>query len=669
MSSMSALTTITKEDEVSLLPFKQVNYARDETVAAWIRKNLIDLASFVRSDRSALEETWAEIRRLVLLQHDTNQKYIGRSKVYVPSYLQARTTMVSAISRGLFPSDDYMDVKIRKEGKLEAAAGAKNYIKYEWDKVARLRTAMKPFASQFIDYGLSFAKAWYEKPKKLTKARLGQGQDRMPSIKMYKNAREGLRFSPRSVFFTYVWPTTIDSLDEAELVFEDIDISRLQLEALGKNGFLIDVEKVSLERNADHDSSLQQQQMETQLTSTTGMDVPVADKFGATVTVTEAWLCLPLPASAYEGDETVGEPVPARVIFAGDVILSVTRNPFWHQSPPYLMHRMRTFPGSLYPQGVGHATRFLQYLVNDFTNQLNDNGTYALNPMAKVNIELLQGPLPGFRPGVVIPVRDPKAIEFDRPPVEQLHYGQMLVQMYMSMLQDTSGAPAILQGVGGSKGGAKTATGSQILQGNALNPLQDMTEDMEVNVMVPLMEMTMGYGNQFRTEDVLDELAGEQINVGLKDIAGDFVYTYLASSQAANQQQRAQQAMTLLQILPSVQPLLIQNQKMADPEPLLKRLFSDGFGFRGFDEFIKPVSPQAMQPGMPGAPEPQEEPEGEAAEVEGNGGDSAIPESMSSVQGEGNAFASVRDGADAMAAAAGAAQQGAVPESPLGDVD
>jgi hypothetical protein len=655
-----ALSVISSADAPDVnLPFKQQNYASDPAMVSWVQSNVIPLATFVRQDRRTLETVWEEIRRLVLLQHDLNQKYIGRSKAYVPSYLRARDTMVSSLSRSLFPGDEYMDVKERLDGALVPADGAKNYIKYEWTKIANIRSVIKPYLSQFIDYGLTFAKAVYHKPlKAMTKARLKRGADRLPGVERYKDpCREGLRFSPRSNFFTYVWPTTIDSLDEAEMVFEDIDVSKLTLEKLGKANRFVNVEKVGFARQPDHDNALRQQQMETLGSGTLPAEAPTHGSFGQSVTITEVWTEMALPDSAYESDEEKGGFVPVRIHYIGDVVVSITRNPYWHQQPPYLCHRMRTFPGSFYPIGIGHAARFLQYLVNDFTNQLNDNGSFALNPIVKANLALLQGPLPGFRPGVVIPTSDPNSIVFDRPPVEQLQYGQMLVQMYMSMLQDTSGAPAILQGANAGKG-ARTATSAQILQGNAMNPLQDMTEDIEASTMVKLMEYTIGYGNQFRTADVLDELAGQPLKVALQDIAGDFIFNYLASSQAASQQQRAQQAMTLLQILPGVQPLLMQNGKMANPEPVLKRLFNDGFGYRGFEEFIKDAPPQAMG-GAPGGP-------GAADAISGNAGTSPN-QGAEAGPGEEAGFPDVRDNADALSAAAGAAEQGA--PTPVLDVD
>lgn len=651
--SGSGLVTITRADEAKeeLLPFKKGgNFAENKDCVAWVQKHLMPVMQEARSSRRQLEGEWEEIRRLVLLQHDQNQKYIGRSKAYVPSYLRARETLVSQLSRGLFPGDEYLDVKERIDGaKLQDAPNVKNYIKYEFEKIARLRMVIKPYLSQFIDYGITVSKGYYHKPLRSMTARLKKGTGGAGPLLQRDMGRrdEGLRFQPRSVFSVYVWPTTVDNAEDAEVVFEDMSIPITQAMALVKAKRWVDYPLDG--RVSEHRNNSDQQQMEIQ--GTTSNDVGDS-KLGTTVDVSECWLSMDLPASAYEPGEDTSMPVPVRVVVMGDKVMEIVRNPFWHQRSPFLFHRMRTFPGSWYPKGTGHAVKFLQYLVNDFTNQLNDNGTYALNPIIKANLNLLAGPVPALRPGIVIGMRDMKAIEFDRPPVEQIQYGQMLVTMYTGLLQDMSGSPQILMG---SKG-AKTATTTQVLQANAMNPLQDMIEDIEASTMVELMAMSVGYGQQFRTEAILDQLAGGTISVSPNDIAGSFVYAYLASSQAASQQQRAQQALTLLQVLPNMVPLLQAVGKIADPEPLLRRIFSDGFGFRGFEDFIKPMPPQPMLPGAPGTPGA-----GDMADaISGNAGTSPNP-GTEAVAGEEGGFADVRDGADAMSAAAGAAEAGEPP--------
>jgi hypothetical protein len=635
------------------LPFKSdVNFAKDENVKKWVGENLVNVVDYARYDRQILEEEWREIRRMVLLEHDTNQKYLGRSVAYIPAYAKARGTVISELSRAMFPSEDYLDVTFRSDDKMESSKKAKDYLQYEFEKQMKVRSHIKTFLSQFVDYGFTVAKAWYEKGTSYKQYKASKNKDGNLLIEASTpDNAAGARFSTRSVFYWYIWPTTVDSIDEATVVFEDIDVTIYDAKRLAHSGNWTNLDEAIAAdgREPMHDFNVMQQQSEIMGTPSNPRTSPSPQgDLSRVLTAQECWLDMPIPDSEYADNEVKGTPVPCKVTIIGGVVVEARRNPFWHQKKPYLVSRMRTFPGSFYPKGAGTMARFLQYLVNDFTNQLNDNGTFALNPIVLANPNTMAGPLPSIEPGAVFQTTDTvNGIKFDRPPVEQLQYGKMLVEMYQGMLYDVAGAPPILQGTNAGKG-ARTATSSQILQKNASNPIQDVVEDMENDVMVPLMQMVWTFGNQYRTSPINDEMNGQLLIISPDDIMGDVTMKFLASSMAANQQQRAQQAMALLQILPPLVPLLQASGKMADPSSLLQRIYSDGFGFRNFDQFIKAAPPPQMpgmgapgQPGQPGLP-------GQ------NAGDSAIPGETESASGEGEDFADVRDNADVLSAIGGA---------------
>ena len=660
MSPPIPISTIGPEDEAQSgsldgfmpsIPNPNVNYATDEGVVQYIRDHVLPTIMQARHDRQGLEEEWQEIRRVVNLEHDSNQKYIGRSQAYLPIYKQARTGLVSHLTRGLFPSDEYMDV-MAKGVDPEMGRPVKDYIQYEFETAARLRLQMKPFLKQFLDYGWSVAKVMFHKePVKRMTGKLalnalsqdGLGVEAGPQMRSV----EGLRFVPRSVFNVYVWPPTVDNIEEASLVFEDVDVPKWLIEQNGRNGKWVNVQDaLDAPIVSEHQRNQQQLLLDTMENSNLPHNSPSGGDLSHWRTLQECWLQMPLPAKAYVQGEDKEAPLAVKVILAGDKVIEVTRHPYWHGMVPYLTHRMDPEPGSFYSKGNGRTARFLQYLVNDFANQLNDNMTYGLNPMAKVNPGTLAGPLTPLRPGGIWLTTDPAAgIQFDRPPVEQVQYGLTVMNTWVGMLMDTIGAPPILQGSNASKG-AKTATSSQILQRNAMSPIQDVVEDLEQAVMVPLMRMAHSLGQQYRNEEVWVNITGQPPQkVSPSQLVGDFQFRWLASSQAMNQQQRAQQAMTLLQMVQSVAPLLQAQGKMVNPEPLLKRIFSDGFGFRGYDQFIVPMQMPGMMgpPGMePGAP-PAEAPESNVRTA-----------NQSEMQpGEGEDFANVRDEADELSALLG----------------
>lgn len=665
-------------------PDIHTNFATDENVIAQIIEQVVPVMYWCKNWRRTLEEEWRAIRRMLLLQHDEGQRYIGRSNAYVPVYARSLEVIVSQLARGLFPSDEYMDVTARGLVGVqhpEISRPVKDYLQYEFEKVAKLRTKIKPFLREFVNFGISVAKVWYEpkelaarKIPKLDLKKIGDLMTAEPSMGGEYTC-EGLRFLTRSIFSWHIYPFTVDDIRQATLIFEDIDVSRQHIREMARLGLWENTDDaINAPIDSWHNFNQQQQMLETVGNSTPTSNGPLNEnEVGDHRTIQEVWVRLKLPKKAYALDEDSNAPVLCKVTMAGvggsnaALIFEVRRHPFWHGEFPYLVARQNVLPGSFYPKGVGHLARSLQYLVNDFTNQLNDNGTYALNPVAKVNPGVLAGPLPPLKPGAVWPMTDTKdGVIFDRPPIEQIQYGITLVSQYAGMVQDFTGAPNVLQG-GAANKAAKTATGAQILQANAKSPLQDLVEDIENEVMQPLMWMTWMLGQQFRSQPIMDEIAGAPIKVERSMLGGDYIFRWLASSQAANQQQRAQQAISLLQAIQPLIPYLPQLGYILDPVPLLRKIYSDGFGFRGFDQFVKPM--QAMQqmgaPGM-GAPSlppggagpgqgamPQQAPNMIPEDVAGNIR-SALEQlvggsPMEMQEGEGQDFANVRDNADEMA--------------------
>jgi hypothetical protein len=646
--------SIGKEDEAGvgglLARDNDKNYANNEMVQDYIREHVWPAITYARLHRKTIEEEWREIRRMTLLEHDSNRKYKGRSEAYMPIYLRNLRTLVSQTSRGMFPSDEYMDV-ISRQGDPERGQPIKDYIQYEFEKCAKLRSALKPHLKQYFQFGWSVVKAWYhkeladKKPRKslrVTNGRMFGERERDAQI-------EGLRVSTRSIFYFYVWPTTVDSLEDATLFFEDIDVPKWYIEEMGRKGKWENAQ-AALDAPFQPDHILNQQQMQEELIGNT--TVPQSAAMGSDLswwrTIQECWLKLPLPDDAYEPGETKGEPVLCLCLMAGDVPLIVRRNPYWHGRSPYLVSRLLPEVGAFYPKGDGYTAKYLQYMVNDTFNQVTDNLTYGLNPMTLMNPSTLVGAVPNFRPGGVIQTTDTQhGIRFDRPPVEQVQYGTNFGQMLVSMLSDTMGTPPIMQGSNAGKG-ARTATSSQILQKNAMNPIQDIVEDFENEILVELMKMAHSLGQQYRSDELfIPIVGGTPQRISPEQLIGDFDFRWLASSQAANAHQQSQERMQVLEVAMKVMPLLMQQGKTVNPEPLLKALCS-AVGMRGYSQFIVPMPmPQGIPGQMPAPGGPPIAP----APGDANAG-AAIPNGEPA-PGEGADFGEMRDGADDMSAALG----------------
>ena len=94
-----------------------------------------------------------------------------------------------------------------------------------------------------------------------------------------------------------------------------------------------------------------------------------------------------------------------------------------------------------------------------------------------------------------------------------------------------------------------------------------------------------------------------------------------------------------------------QSGNQLDVVPILRRIYTDGMGFRGFDQVVKPapMAPPGMPPGAPpppqGGPPPAQDGGRVRSAMEQAGGAQG-----DMVPGEGGAFSEVRAGADQMAA-------------------
>ena len=627
------------------------NYAEDPEVMAAIADDLAPLIDHTRKERQPLHQEWMAIRRMEHQEHDDGKRYNGRSAAYLPVFNRMLATQVSTLSKGLFPSDEYMDC-VSKSGQFpDRAKAVKAYIKdYEFERTAKIRKHMKVFLRQLKAFGNSPLKVLYRKEQRyegrrfnLETATLGmQRQDSFLKVNY-----EGLQVSTRSLFNWYVYPMTSDSLEEATLVFEDLEVPRQYIEGMIKN---------KRWKNADAALSPQyiseviqnRQDLQGEAVSSDFMRGPLSQ----VLTLTEAWTFLKLPKKAYLPDEDPECPVPVMVVLAGRIPLCVIRNPYYHQRPPYLFGSLNRHPGMIYGYGVGRLSRHLQYLANDFANQTNDAGTYSLNPIVKRNPALVAGPMRPIAPGVVWDFTDIAAgVAFERPPFEIIQHGMSMVNMLLNLNQELGGAPPQLSG--SASGGSKTATGMQILQKNAMSPLSDEVEDLEQDIMVPLMYLTWYNAQQFRDRAVMASIAGEDISVSPEMLVLDAEFKHTASSQAINSAQRAQQLMQLVQALGPLVPILQQQGMQVNFKPLLDRVMADGMGLRGIGEII--TAAPMMPPGMPGAmPGQAGMPPGQEGDRVRSAVEQAGGEQGEMAPGEGEAFADTRAEADEIAALLGA---------------
>lgn len=583
------------------------NYADVKELANLCESDLYGIITRTKDRRRLLEDEWLAIQRMSTLTHDGGQKYKGRSNVYMPNYANARAVMASQLSRGLFPSDDYMDVEAQSAQGYEAAEQVKSALKYELECNAKVRQHIKPALLQLVDHGNMVIKYWYRTGNEFVGKKQKDG-----AAAFKERPAKGLAISARSIFNVIVYPETAEDENDVLVTAEYMEIDRNYAIALGKGKRWINMERALASGNinsaeGEHQYSRDQSLMDQAKIAGMMEQVDTSDgrkPIAQLVMCVEAYANLRLPGDAYVEGEDKTLPVPARVTFLGGVVVEIVRNTNYDQKTPYLWARQGVIPGSFYGSWAGRRARHLQYLINDIANQTNDTGIMGLNPFMVVDTNLLTGPLMPYAPGRVFHTRDVKnAIAFQHPPMEPIQYGHQMLGLHAGALADGVGAPPVLQGVGKS---GETATGQSILQRNALNPLQDVVEDIEAQVMQPLMERAWRLTVQFGDRAVSIQMPDGSIKqLGVGDLDEfDYNFKFLSSSQAANQQARAMNAIQVLQMLPGIAQLQAATGTISDPAYVLRKLAAD-FGWRQVDQFIKPM-PMMGPMGAPGQAPPEQ---------------------------------------------------------------
>lgn len=665
------LITAGPKDEANpfFIPNAKENFADDKAAKEWVEDNLLSLVKDAESSGWNQRAEWSAIRDMIYLRHAEDRGYKGESDAFVPAYAKASSTLVSHISRALFPTDQVVDCIREDSADAELAPPppmpgmppappppddtevVKAWMQYQLETQAALRLNMKKFVRQLEDYGFSVAKVYWNRPPDADKEVRLQKALAVPGVYGNLSAAncEGVRFLTRDVFGFYMWPATVDDASQASLAFEVMQVSKQDADLRFKSGaWKNEAEAGFPDVGDDYEADLS---AGNEIVTGDAATAPNSSAKGALGTwgyVKECWFRMPIPSSLYGPGEVKGTPVPVKAVLINGVPVEITRNPFWHQKPPYVTHALNQRPANVYGVGIGRTGLELQTLINDVINQTQDNVTYGLNPMLVLNPDELVGNSEVvIKPGGVINTRNPQAVKWDRPPVEQVQYGTAQANTLIAMLNDNAGAPGQLQGTSG-KGAAKTATGSQILQGNVKTDIQDEVEDLELAVLIPTMEMAYMLGQQYEKDERWIAVAGAAPVRFTRDaFLGKYKFRWLASSQSANKQVQAQQAMMFMQMLPGVMPLLQAQGKMINPEPLMKLIYSTLIGGRDFDKVVvpMPMMPMMGAPGAPGAAPPGappgDRPRSATEQAAGGGGPP--------VEGEADDFMTVREGADDMA--------------------
>jgi hypothetical protein len=447
------------------------NHAGKPGVVRRFRTAVLEQLGPIRAQRRPMTDRFNRWDKLWQSKHVV-QLYKGRSNVFVPRASKVIEHHVASMAVKTFPANErYTMTAIDELGEFRAEMN-KRVLDHHLDE-SRLESRMHSFIRSALKHGTAVMKSHWEVKKT-------PGYKRVPVLSMADIAAgtrvplgapttlvqpmdliqyEGPRPKVVDLLRWYIHPITAETIDDYEIIFEDMDVDLNHLLAHRRSqtnpgGYiqvnkLLEMAKDGGDKGGSHDdvSNDRDDRLDAY-----GFRVGEPGLKTNRFKVTEIWCRFPL----YEGDPRLVDCRAVVGAFGGNepIVLSLTQNPFPNQRPPYRAWRVREMTDNFYGQGLLETLEALQYALNAFFNQALDSATYTINQSVIVDVMKLAQRHSDIRlsPLSVIPVRGDvnKAISTWAPP----DVSQVAVQLAVllgSLMEDEGNAPPITQGKLGRK--------------------------------------------------------------------------------------------------------------------------------------------------------------------------------------------------------------------------
>ena len=595
------------------------NLARDPEIQARIRDELLPLIRRTRDDRSLLRDRWLRYYRIWSLRHDYGQGYKGRTNTYFPIGRRWIEQWVTRIKRDLFPDNDWFACRaLRKD--FESRVPAKVALQKYWmRRYMRLRRHSLPFLRQLVTYGTSPVRnVWRVLEHEQPALRDMLDDDGSPSggtIETIEKVADflGPTFEPVDLFAFYVWPVTASSVDSASLVFEDRCVERAHIKRLAstpldrsnpKNG--------NVYENLDELLEVYESAGQSRGSSYAGglkydaLSIRLADK-GFTAPLDQNLPMALRPLDITEGSwlaDLEGEGAMRYLVTLGadTVPLRVQRRPFWHGGPQWLCGRFVEVAEEFYGRGLPEIFDYIQYFVNDLGNQSGDAFVWSTNPIAVVDIGAVQDPTSlRMTPGAKW-LANPAGVQFTTPPQGAAQAGLDAVQGFVGMADNLVAPTPARPIVPNQPAGPQDSAGLAAQLADSAVDLRAVVENLEDEVMVPLLERSDILAQQCLDRDIILKVAGQdgvelmEHPITVADLVGEYEWEWLGTTSALNQQVRAQQmvqGIALLVQIPADQ--LAAENITVDWRYVLTQYWSLGLGLPNADRVLRGTGPKGPQ--------------------------------------------------------------------------
>lgn len=591
------------------------NLARDPQIVQRVKDEWLPLTKVVREDRLQQRETWLRYHRIWGVKRDFSG-YEGRTKTYLPIGRKVIENWVRRIKRDLFPDTDWYDIRALRESFERRVPANKAIQGYFFRKQMRLRRSSSPWLRQLVTLGTSPVRhVWRidERTQRILRDVLdeseqptGRWEQKVETLVDYL----GPTFRPVDLHAFYVWPTTVTDVEDATLAFEDLLVSRDRIEMLGKKP--LDPRNAKLGHVYENVPELMRflgEQFEMRPggvgTNTEKFEAQkrrLADK-GFTHPVDQRLPASMRPADVAESIWRVdlGEGVKRYLVAMAcdEVVLRVQENPFWHGGMLWLVGKLVEVLGEFYGRGLPEVFEWLQYLANDIAEQSGDALVWSTNPIAVVDAYGVQDPdslrmAPGAK---WLAARN--SVQFIEPPQGPAQAGFNAVGMVLGLANEFANvtpAGAVGSAQRGRSRSQQTAAGMQIMVAEGAVDIREVVENLEDQVMEPMLRRNHLLAQQFLTKPVILRLTGVDgatmidTPVSVGDLLGDYEFEWLGSMAAANQQVRSMQQIQFLALVSKIPPQMLEAEGIKiGLKFLLRDIYGTGLGLRNAERVVADV--------------------------------------------------------------------------------
>lgn len=581
------------------------NLATRPEIRDWVMTQWAPTLQRVRHNRRAFDrklEGYDRIYRAIL----DHQSYQGRHKAYLPALRKLTESYYHQLRAGFFPMSDWFDVEpIENVIEEDRARAMHDLLRYFMDNTLRLKQQFEPFAVQYMVRGTGPLKVLWADTERVIR-RLVRKEGRRPGKARTKIIEEVVKskYGPTlrnvSLYSWYVYPETVDFLEDAELVFEDQECTAADLKRMAKQwlddedhslGHVYEAIRPVVDRpTIPPEFKEQRKERFRQMGLVDPLDPSMAND--RCVKTTAYWRG-EIPGATHRDEET-GEEVSTGetdwLIELGDFLypIRIQQNPFWYGGHPYLAPRFRRQEDEFYGHALYEGIDRLGYILNDITNHTLDGFSISANPIAKIDPSAHSRPASlRLLPGAKWLIR-PDAAVFDRPP-DVTQGGVFMASYVQGTIHDFGPLGPVAQGQAAVRGRGRvgnTAAGMGMVAQASSMEVATSLENLDGELGQPLLQKCAEYIDQFMIDPIALRILGEggvgfvERRLAAQDVIGRYVFRWNASQATREKHALAAQMERLLPLLAQISQAP-GAQIQIDYGYILRRLWSDGFGLHG----------------------------------------------------------------------------------------